>query len=336
MASGGASPGASAPACGPAGAVNAAGASSFKAAMDRWAARYQDACPGTGTNYSPTGSGAGIQQFRDGSADFAVVDRTLTAAQAESAAARCHGGKPVHLPLAVLPVAVVVNLPGVDSLTLDAATLARIFHGQVTRWNHAEIAAVNPGRLLPDTAIQVVTPTDESSTTLAFTEYLSKAVPTGWGSTPQSSLAVVDGGPGVSSALVAQAVKQRAGAVSFTRFGGEAAGLTTVRLATGAPEPVEAGAESATKAVATARITGTGADLALEPDFTTKAAGAYPITQIGYAVLCDRGNDAAALARTRPFLGSVVAEGDGATQTGYGKLPPALAQKVRRNLAALG
>ncbi|MFF4102118.1 serine/threonine-protein kinase [Streptomyces sp. NPDC001903] len=334
-ASGGASPGASAPACGPAGAVNAAGASSFKVAMDHWAAGYQASCPAARTNYAPTGSGAGIQQFRDGSVDFALVDRTLTAAQVESAAARCPGGKPVHLPLGVLPVAVVVNLPGVDALTLDAPTLARIFRGQITRWNHAEIAAVNPGRLLPDTAIQVVTPTDESSTTLAFTQYLSKVVPTGWGSIPQSSLAPVNGGPGVSSALVAQAVKQRAGAVSFTRFGGESAGLTTVRLATGAPEPVDVGTDSATKAAATARITGTGADLALEPDSTTKAAGAYPIMQIGYAVLCDGGNDGAALARTRPFLGSVVAEGDGATQSGYGKLPPALAQKVRQNLATL-
>lgn len=334
--SGAASPGASNPVCGPAEAVNAAGAGSFKVAMDHWAAGYQTACPGTRTNYAPTGSGAGIQQFRDGSTDFAVLDRTLTADQSESAAARCTGGKPVHLPLGVLPVAVVVNLPGVDSLTLDAPTLARIFRGQITRWNHAEIAAVNPGRLLPDTAIQVVTPTDQSTTTLAFTQYLSKAVPTGWGTIPQSSLAAVNGGPGVSSALVAQAVKQTAGAVSFTRFGGDAAGLTTVRLATGAPEPVDVGTDSATKAVATARIMGTGADLALEPDFTTKAAGAYPIMQIGYAVLCDRGNSLVALARARPFLGSVVAEGDGAAQSGYGKLPPALAQKVRQNLATLG
>ncbi|MFH7595586.1 serine/threonine-protein kinase [Streptomyces racemochromogenes] len=335
-ASGGPSSGPNGPACGPAGAVNAAGAGSFKVAMDHWAAGYQEACPGSRTTYVPAGSGAGIQQFGAGSADFAVVDRTLTAAQAEAAAARCPGGKPVQLPLGVLPVAVVVNLPGVDSLTLDPPTLARIFRGQLTRWNDPEIAAVNPGRLLPDTAIRVVSPTDESSTTLTFTQYLSKVVPTGWGSVPQSSLAAVNGGPGVASALVAQAVKQTTGSVSFTWSGGEATGLTTVRLATGAPEPVGVGTDSATKALTTARITGTGADLALEPDFTTKAAGAYPIVQIGYAVLCDRGNDGAALARTRPFLGSVVAEGDGAVQSGYGKLPPALAEKVRGSLATLG
>ncbi|WP_425580185.1 serine/threonine-protein kinase [Streptomyces polychromogenes] len=335
-ASGGASSGASAPACGPDGAVRAAGAGSFKVAMDHWAAGYQTACPRARADYAPIGTGAGIQQFKDGSADFAVVDRLLTTDQAAAAAARCPGGKPVQLPIGVLPVAVVVNLPGVDALTLDPSTLARIFRGQITRWNHPEIVAVNPGRLLPDTAIRVVTPTGESSTTLAFTQYLSKVVPTEWGSIPQSSLAAVNGGPGVSSALVAQSVKQTAGAVSFTWSGGEATGLTTVRLATGAPEPVDVGTDSATKAVATAQITGTGADLALEPDFTTKAAGAYPIVQIGYAVLCDRGNDGAALARARPFLGSVVAEGDGAEQSGYGKLPPALAEKVRTNLATLG
>ncbi|WP_260609713.1 serine/threonine-protein kinase [Streptomyces sp. WAC06614] len=338
----GAGSGATAPACGPDGALTSAGASALKPAMDRWIADYQAACPGTRPAYAPTGSGAGIQQFKEGSADFAVVDRTLTQPQAGAAAARCPGGKPVHLPLGVMPVAVVVNLPGVDLLTLDAPTLARIFRGQVTRWNHPEIAATNRGRLLPDTAIQVVTPTDESATTLAFTQYLSKVSPTGWGTLPQSSLAAVGGGQGVSSALVAQAVKQTAGAVSFTRLGGEASGLTTVRLATGAPEPVTVGTESATAALATARISGTGADLAVDPDFTTKAAGAYPIVQLGYAVLCDRGNDGAGLARSRPFLASVVSGDAGsagskaADQVGYGALPPALAQKVRETLATLG
>ncbi|MCB5179822.1 serine/threonine-protein kinase [Streptomyces antimicrobicus] len=334
--------GAIAPACGPDGALNSAGASALKPAMDYWSADYQAACPGTRPTYAPTGSGAGIQQFKEGSADFAVVDRTLTQPQAGAVAARCPGGKPVHLPLGVMPVAVVVNLPGVDSLTLDAPTLARVFRGHVTRWNHPEITATNPGRLLPDTAIQVVTPTDESATTLAFTQYLSKVSPTGWGTLPQSSLAAVGGGPAVTSALVAQAVKQTAGAVSFTRLGGEATGLTTVRLATGAPEPVAVGTESATAALATARISGTGADLAVDPDFTTKAAGAYPIVQLGYAVLCDRGNDGAGLARSRPFLASVVAGDAGgagtkaADQVGYGALPPALARKVREALAALG
>ncbi|RPF30033.1 phosphate transport system substrate-binding protein [Streptomyces sp. Ag109_G2-6] len=267
-----------------------------------------------------------------------MVDRLLTPAQTESAAARCPRGKPVQLPLGVLPVAVVVNLPGVDSLTLDAPTLARIFRGQITRWNHAEIAAANPGRPLPDTAIQVVTPTDESTTTLTFTQYLSTAVPTGWGSIPQSSLAAVGNGPGVSGSAVARTVKQTAGGVSFTRPGGEATGLTTVKIATGAPEAVAVGPDSAAKAVESGRVTGTGADLTVELDYATRAAGAYPIVQLAYAVVCDRGNNGEALARYRPFLVSAVSEREqrAAAENGYGTLPPALAQKVRENLAVLG
>ncbi|MFD0377828.1 substrate-binding domain-containing protein [Streptomyces sp. NPDC127112] len=337
-ASGGSSTGASAPACGPGGAVKAAGAGSLKVAMDRWVADYQAACPGTRADYAPTGTGAGIQQFKEGSADFAVVDRLLTPAQTESVAARCPGGRPVQLPLGVLPVAVVVNLPGVDALTLGPATLARIFRGQITRWNHAEIAASNPGRPLPDTAIQVVTPTDESTTTLTFTQYLSTVVPTGWGSIPESSLSAVGTGPGVSSSAVARTVKQTAGSISFTRPGAEATGLTTVRIATGAPEAVAVGADTAAKAVADGRVTGTGADLTVQLNYETKATGAYPIVQLAYAVVCDRGNDGAALARYRPFLVSAVSEREqrAAAENGYGTLPPALAQKVRGNLATLG
>ncbi|MFD8141788.1 substrate-binding domain-containing protein [Streptomyces sp. NPDC059708] len=333
-------PGASAFACGPDGSITVAGATSLKAALDRWQADYQAACPGARQFYALSGSGSAIQQFTAGSADFAVVDRLLTPAQVDSAAGRCPGGKPVHLPLGAMPVAVVVNLPGIDWLALNPTTLARIFRGQVTRWNHAEITATNPGRTLPDTAIQVVAPADESTTTLIFTQYLTKAAPTAWGTTtPQPSLTRVGSGPGATSSTVARTVRQTVGAIGFTRLGGEATGMSTVRLATGAPEPVAVSADSATKAVDTGgRLTGTGADLAVELDPTSKAAGAYPIVQLGYAVVCDRGNNAAALARSRSFIAAAVSEPEqhAVAEDGYGPLPPALAQKVRETLATLG
>ncbi|KJY35192.1 hypothetical protein VR44_10605, partial [Streptomyces katrae] len=126
--------------------------------------------------------------------------------------------------------------------------------------------------------------------------------------------------------------------ISFTRPGAEATGLTTVRIATGAPEAVAVGADTAAKAVADGRVTGTGADLTVQLNYETKATGAYPIVQLAYAVVCDRGNDGAALARYRPFLVSAVSEREqrAAAENGYGTLPPALAQKVRGNLATLG
>ena len=44
------------------------------------------------------------------------------------------------------------NVPGVNELNLDAATIAKIFSGEITKWNDQAIADQNPDANLPDTA----------------------------------------------------------------------------------------------------------------------------------------------------------------------------------------
>jgi phosphate transport system substrate-binding protein len=72
-----------------------------------------------------------------------------------------------------------VNIKGVKAgqLTLDGATVASIYLGEITKWNDAKIKKLNPKLTLPDTAIAPVQRSDGSGTNFLFTDFLSKSSP---------------------------------------------------------------------------------------------------------------------------------------------------------------
>src|SRR5690606_39722989 len=78
------------------------------------------------------------------------------------------------------PIAVGFNVPGVDTLTLDAATMAQIFDNKITNWNDEAIKKLNPDADLPVLKIQAFHRSDESGTTDNFTKYLKAAAPKDW------------------------------------------------------------------------------------------------------------------------------------------------------------
>ncbi|MFF2039427.1 serine/threonine-protein kinase [Kitasatospora sp. NPDC058170] len=331
------SPVASGPAapCGPVGRVQIGGDGLQEEVMDRWIVDYMRICPGAELAHDSLSAGTGFQQFLSGWPDLAFTEASLTSRQIIDSGRRCVGGRAVQLPLSVLPIAVAYRVEGVDALVLDAATIAQIFDGRITVWNDAKIARLNPQAVLPAARITVFRPSDDSSTTLTFTRYLATAAPADWAHLPARSWPIRGGQP-ASAGDLAREVTGTNGAISFVPAGA-ARQLRTVRLATGAPAPVAVDTESAGRAAGVARIVGSGADLALDVDFTTSTEGAYPIIQIGYALVCDRGNVASALGALRPFV--VYAVGADAQRSaaglGYGTLPPALAQKVRAAVQTL-
>jgi phosphate transport system substrate-binding protein len=69
----------------------------------------------------------------------------------------------------------VVNLDGVkpDELVIDGPTLAKIFLGEITKWNDPALTKLNPNAKLTDQAIAVVHRSDGSGTTYNFAYYLS-------------------------------------------------------------------------------------------------------------------------------------------------------------------
>ncbi|MCB5658993.1 substrate-binding domain-containing protein, partial [Bacteroides fragilis] len=72
------------------------------------------------------------------------------------------------VPVYISPLAIVFNLQGVSDagkhINLDAATIAKVFDGRITRWNDAELTAQHPGLSLPDLPITVVHRSDKSGT----------------------------------------------------------------------------------------------------------------------------------------------------------------------------
>ncbi|WP_329321037.1 hypothetical protein [Streptomyces sp. NBC_01262] len=106
------------------------------------------------------------------------------------------------------------------------------------------------------------------------------------------------------------------------------------------PEPVTADAAGSTKALASAEADGDGdgGALAVVLDPATPAKGAYPITLVGYAVVCDKGNDAATLKTLRAFLSYATStRGQQALAAqGYAPLPDTLVERVQSAVRTLG
>jgi len=138
-------------------------------------AKYQQQHPGMSIGYSAVGSSAGIAAISAQQVDFGASDVPMTVS--EQAAAK--GGSITQVPVALGGEGVVYNLslPAGTRLHLTGPVLARIYLGQITRWNDPAITALNPGLSLPAAGINVVHRSDGSGTTYIFSNYLSVISP---------------------------------------------------------------------------------------------------------------------------------------------------------------
>ncbi|MDH2392725.1 phosphate ABC transporter substrate-binding protein PstS [Streptomyces sp. HNM0663] len=326
--------------CGDAkGQLLAAGSSAQKNAMDLWVKNFQAACSGVEINYQAIGSGGGITKFTQGQVTFAGSDSALKPDEVTESQKVCKDGKGINLPMVGGPVAIGYNLPGVENLVLDAPTLAKIFDSKITKWNDEAIAKLNPDAKLPDTAIQAFHRSDESGTTQNLHKYLSTAAPNEWKHDPKSKSWLAPGGQAANgSSGVAAAVKGAENSIGYFELSyATAQSIPTVSIDTGAGAPVEATTENASKAIAAAKVKGTGNDLALELDYATKAEGAYPIILVTYEIPCDKGNKAETLPTLKAFLNYTVSE-EGQkvlADAGYAPLPTEIAAKVREIVPTL-
>ncbi|MGV9556595.1 phosphate ABC transporter substrate-binding protein PstS [Streptomyces sp. NPDC003401] len=319
------------------GQLLADGSSAQKNAIDAWVKNFTQACNGVQVNYKGSGSGAGITAFTQGTVAFAGSDSALKPEEVTASKEVCTGGQGIDLPMVAGPIAVAYNLSGVENLVLDAPTLAKIFDGKIKNWNDAAIAKLNPGAKLPDLQIQPYHRSDESGTTDNFTKYLIAAAPSDWKYEGGKAWQAKGGQSASGSSGVAQGVKQTNGAIGYMELSYAKDGLGTVALNTGAAAPVKASSEGATKAVAAAKVVGTGNDLALKIDYTSKAEGAYPITLVTYEIVCDKGNKAATLPATKAFLRYLASEQGQGILSGidYAPIPDSIITKVRTTVEGL-
>ncbi|MFE1956026.1 MULTISPECIES: phosphate ABC transporter substrate-binding protein PstS [Streptomyces] len=312
------------------------GSSAQANAIDAWRKAYSQACSGVQINYKPDGSGAGIEAFNQGQVAFAGSDSPLKPEEVAASKKVCKTGQGIDLPMVGGPIAVAYNLDGVDNLVLDAPTLAKIFDSKITKWDDAAIKKLNPDAKLPSTKIQAFHRSEESGTTDNFTKYLGAAAKSDWKYEHGKAWMAKDGQSAQGSSGVAQQVKQTAGAIGYMELS-YAKGMNTVDIATGAASPVKATTDNASKAIADAKIVGSGKDLSLELNYGTKAEGAYPIVLVTYEIACDKGNKAETLAATKSFLTYMASDEGQASlaDLGYAPIPAEINAKVRETVAGL-
>jgi phosphate transport system substrate-binding protein len=318
------------------GQLLADGSSAQKNAIDAWVKQFTAACKGVQINYKGSGSGAGITAFTQGQVAFAGSDSALDEEEIAASKEVCKGGQGIDLPMVGGPIALAYNIPGVDNLVLDAPTIAKIFDSKITKWNDAAIKKLNPDVELPDLKIQAFHRSDESGTTDNFTKYLIATTPENWKYEGGKAWQAKGGQSASGSSGVAQQVSQVSGAISYMELS-YAEGMGVVAIDTGAAEPVKASTDSATAAIADAKVVGQGQDLALEINYKTKAEGAYPITLVTYEIVCDKGNKADTLPTTKAFLNYIASEeGQGLlADAGYAPIPDEIIAKVRTTIQGL-
>ncbi len=184
-------------------------------------------CSGKTLAYNPTGSGAGVDQFIAKQVDFAGSDSALADDQTAKAAERCGGNPAWNLPLVFGPVAMAYNVEGVDKLTVNADVLAKIFQGQIKKWNDPAIAALNSGATLPDADIKPIYRSDSSGTTDNFQKYLAAAAPQSWTKGAGKEFQGGAGEGAQKSSGVVQAIQATPGSIGYVeKSPAAAAGLT--------------------------------------------------------------------------------------------------------------
>ncbi|BBC95105.1 phosphate ABC transporter substrate-binding protein PstS [Streptomyces griseofuscus] len=312
------------------------GSSAQKNAIDAWVKNFSQAC-GVQINYKAGGSGAGVTSFTQGQIPWAGSDSALKPEEVAASKKVCSGGQGIDLPMVGGPIAIGYNLNGVDNLVLDAPTLAKIFDGKITNWNDAAIKKLNPSAKLPDLKIQAFHRSDDSGTTDNLTKYLKAATPDNWKYSGGKTWQAKGGQSAAQSSGVAQQVKQTNGAIGYFELSYVGDGAKAVSISTGAAQPVAPSTESATKAIADAKVVGTGSDLSLQLNYNTKADGAYPITLVTYEIACDKGNKADTLPTVKAFLNYMASEDGQKLLSGidYAPMPDAIIGKVRTTIAGL-
>jgi phosphate transport system substrate-binding protein len=315
------------------GTVSGVGASSQQAAMTAWQTGFQEAHSGASVQYSPDGSGAGREAFLAGGADFAGSDAHLDDDENLASRDTCGTDGAINIPAYVSPIAVAFNLPGVEHVNMDGETIAKVFKGEIDRWDDPAIAQQNDGVELPDTAITVVHRADDSGTTENFTEYLAAASNGAWGQEPDGNW------PGAFSAEankgtsgVVSATSETEGAITYADD--SAVGdLGTVDVKSG-EDYVEVSQDSAAAALESAqRVEGRGEhDMSLDLN-RTPDDGSYPIVLVSYHIVCSQYQDQEVADRVKAFEGYVISEdGQKTASDAAGSAP--LSESVRQEAQA--
>jgi phosphate transport system substrate-binding protein len=147
--------------------ITGAGATFPYPVYAKWAEAYKKET-GVSLNYQSIGSSGGIRQINAKTVIFGATDAPVSGEDLDKLGQ-------VQFPAIIGGTVPVVNLDGFrpGELRITGPVMADVFMGNIVKWNDPKIAALNPGKTLPDVAITVVHRADGSGTTFNWTDYLS-------------------------------------------------------------------------------------------------------------------------------------------------------------------
>ena len=296
-----------------------------------WFKEYGKANRTVTIDYQAKGSGAGIKDFVNKTVDFAASDAAMT----DEEMAAVDGGVQL-LPMTAGSIVLAYNLPGgPKELKLSREAYAKIFLGQVTKWNDPVIAQANPDKQLPETPITVVRRADSSGTTFVFTQHLS-AISEAWKSGPGMGTTV--SWPGSDKFIaspkndgVTATIKQTPGAIGYVEYGfAELGKLPMASLQNKSGQFIMPSLESGQVALASVDLPPDLRAWMPDPD----GEGAYPIVTYTWMVFYKKYDDPNKAEAIRQVVKYALTDGQKLSgKMGYIPLPERVVQAVS---AALG
>jgi phosphate transport system substrate-binding protein len=278
------------------------------------------------------GSGAGRTQLINGTVDFAGSDVLASATEVSSLKSKYKGGF-VYVPEIGGAIGITYNVKGVPpGIKLTASDIGKIFSGKVAYWDSDVITDDNPGVDFPHTPVQVIVRSDKSGTSGNFSAYLTGAAGSDWDYGYREQFPTDHQQIGkAGSDGVANAVKAANGGITYTEISfikERALGMAVVKNGAGAF--AYADEDGASKAIDQAKV---NADGSVTMNFTSTAAGVYPISAVTYLLVPVK-MDGKKLENLKAFL--TYALGDGqkkAKKLSYVPLPPKIISAAKANIA---
>jgi phosphate transport system substrate-binding protein len=297
----------------------------------KWFADYA-AKTGVKINYQSIGSGGGIRQLTEGTVDFGASDAPMS--DAEMAKLKV---PVIHVPTVLGAVVLTYDVPELTRpLRLTGDVIAGIYQGTITKWNAAQITALNPGVKLPSQDIVVVYRSDGSGTTYIFSSYLA-AVSAAWKSSPGAGkeLQWPVGMGGKGNEGVAGQVKQTPYSIGYVELAyARQNKLQYASVQNTAGTFIEPTIESVTAAAA-----GVAGSLPATTDFrlsivNATGAQAYPISSFTYLLVPTHYADAAKGKALVDFVKWAIHDGERSAPTlDYAPLPPAIVAMLDQRLS---
>ena len=314
------------------GDLKGVGSSAQEAAVKAWVAGYNEQGPGVTVNYSPDGSGAGVEQLLGGATPWAGSDVPLSDEEMEKATEVCGPDGAINLPAYISPIAIPFNLPGVDELNLKPETIAKIFNGDIEKWNDEAIAADNEGVDLPDEEITVVFRSDESGTTANFQDYLKEAAGDAWPHEPSKEFPGDGEGAAKTSGVVnvVSSTEYTIGYADASAIGG----LNSAKVGVG-EEFVGYSPEAAAKVVDGSEVMEGRPEGDLAMDLNREVEGSYPVVLVAYEIVCTEYENKDDADRVKDFMSYVISEEAqkrAADDAGSAPISPETAEQIATSL----